>query len=98
MIIRIVKMTFREDSTESFQQLFDSTSSRIRNFPGCNHLELLRDLRHPNIFFTYSYWDSTEDLDKYRNSALFKSVWEKTSVLFSEKASAWSVDRIRDIQ
>lgn len=97
MIIRIVKMTFTEQNVPAFLDLFDKTSNKIRNFPGCNHLELLRDVRNPNIFFTYSHWDSTDDLDNYRNSELFADVWGKTTVLFSEKAAAWSLKQERQI-
>ena len=35
-----------------------------------------------------------EDLEKYKNSSLFKAVWAKTKPLFIEKAEAWSVDSI----
>lgn len=97
MIIRIVKMTFREGSQEEFLEIFDGSSGFIRNFPGCKHLELLRDINDHRIFFTYSYWNTADDLENYRKSELFKGVWKKTSALFAEKAVAWSVDRLRRI-
>jgi quinol monooxygenase YgiN len=98
MITRIVKMTFRPEEVDNFLAVFDESSSLIRNFKGCNHLELLRDENDPCIFFTYSYWDSEEHLNHYRYSELFKSVWAKTSKLFAEKATAWSVQPIRKIE
>jgi heme-degrading monooxygenase HmoA len=61
--------------------------------PGCNHLELLNDIKTSNIFFTYSYWDSENDLNNYRDSELFKEVWSKTKVLFNDKPEAWSVEQ-----
>ena len=34
-----------------------------------------------------------QDLENYRNSALFKNVWAKTKVLFNDKPQAWSVNK-----
>lgn len=93
MIIRIVKMTFLPEQVDNFLELFHSSKQLIRNFPGCTHLELLKQSGHENVFFTYSYWDSETDLDNYRNSELFQSVWAQTKPKFSHKAEAWTLNR-----
>jgi quinol monooxygenase YgiN len=94
MIVRIVQMTFEADKTEAFQQLFEDRKTTIRNFPGCRHLELWRDTRDPNIFFTYSNWGSEAHLDHYRFSEFFKDTWVKTKALFADKPQAWSVHKM----
>jgi heme oxygenase (mycobilin-producing) len=43
MIIRIVKMVFKEDEIGAFKTLFDERKSLIRSFEGCTHLELWQD-------------------------------------------------------
>ncbi len=93
-MIRIVKLTFAPENITTFLENFESSKNKIRKFKGNNHLELLNDKNNSNIFFTYSYWDSEEDLNNYRNSDLFKSVWAKTKPLFSAKPEAWSVNSI----
>lgn len=93
MIIRIVKMTFQIEKTREFQAIFNESKQLIRDMKGCSHLELLNDINEPNIFFTYSYWDSETDLNNYRNSDIFAKVWAKTKVLFSAKPEAWSVEQ-----
>jgi len=93
MIVRIVKMTFRADEVERFQELFEGWKPRIRSFPGCRHLELLHDVDDPRIFFTYSHWDGQADLEKYRVSEVFASVWPVVKGLFAAPAEAWSVHR-----
>lgn len=98
MLIRIVKMTFEPKEIENFQQLFDRNKNKIRNFDGCNHLELLRDKNDTNIFFTYSYWNDELALNEYRHSELFKAVWAETKILFSAKPEAWSVDRLVSLE
>jgi quinol monooxygenase YgiN len=94
MIIRIVKMTFREDCVNEFTTIFEARKHIISSFPGCTHLELWQDNAHPNIFFTYSKWDSIAHLDHYRFSEFFKDTWGKTKVLFADKAEAWSLNAI----
>jgi hypothetical protein len=93
MITRIVKMTFRENEVPAFLEIFNSSKGFIRNMPGCTQLELLNDISSPNIFFTYSCWDSEQDLDNYRNSELFGKVWKSTKALFSDKPQAWSLEK-----
>src|SRR5699024_133552 len=94
MFTRIVKMEFREDSTEEFLENFEIIKKKIRNFTGCTFLELYRDEINRTIFFTYSRWNTEDDLENYRKSDLFKSVWSKTKPLFRERAQAWSVDTL----
>lgn len=90
MIIRVVRMTFREEAVEDFLQIFDASKEKIRSFPGCQHLQLLADANHPNIFSTYSIWDNETDLNVYRNSELFGQVWPETKRLFSTPPVAHS--------
>ena len=98
MIVRIVKLTFKQENIASFEQLFEETKDRIRNFHGCNFLELYQDTEQPTIFFTYSYWHSQEALDDYRRSDFFKKVWGKTKMFFEEKPQAWTVNKIQTIK
>lgn len=97
MFVRIVKMSFQPEKIEEFLNNFNSKKEFIRNSPGCRLLELYRDKTNPNIFFTYSYWDTEQDLENYRNSELFKGVWSQTKVLFNDKPLAWSVDKVESL-
>ena len=89
MLIRIVRMTFQEDKIEDFLVIFNLSKDKIREFEGCQHLELLRDKNAHNVMLTYSYWLSEHHLNTYRNSALFKITWAATKVLFSDKPVAF---------
>jgi heme-degrading monooxygenase HmoA len=75
MLIRIVKMTFKEESIPDFLQFFLERKQRIRNFPGCSQLELWQDKHQPNIYFSYSTWENEEALNHYRYSEFFKEIW-----------------------
>ncbi len=87
-------MSFEPSKIDEFLSNFDANKNNIRNFEGCNFLELYRDQNNTNIFFTYSYWNSETSLENYRQSNLFKSVWAKTKPLFNGKPEAWSVDKL----
>ena len=97
MLTRIVRMTFREEAVGDFLENFQRHKEKIRNFPGCRHLELWQDENFKNIFMTYSFWDSEEALEQYRDSELFKSVWSYTKTLFSDKPIAFSVKKIEEL-
>ena len=94
MIIRIVRMHFTEAGVDEFLSIFNTNREAIRNFEGCTHLELLRDLDDELAFTTVSYWTDTESLDRYRKSELFASVWGRVKTLFSERTQAYSLIRM----
>lgn len=98
MFIRIVKMGFNPENIEAFLENFEANKLKIRNFEGCQFLELYRDKNKPNQFFTYSYWDDESALENYRNSDLFKGLWTDTKIYFNQKPEAWSVDKIAEAQ
>lgn len=85
-------MEFKTDKIQQFLDNFESVKEKIRTYPGCLHLELYRDKQQQHIFFTYSKWKEESELENYRNSALFKEVWSETKSMFLNKATAWSVD------
>lgn len=93
MIVRIVRMEFMKEEVQNFLDLFAERKLLIRNFSGCEHLELWQEEHQPHVFFTYSVWQSETHLNHYRFSELFKDTWAQTKALFSSKPSAWSVSR-----
>ena len=97
MLVRIVKLSFEPAKIEEFLANFEVNKNKIREFKGCLFLELYRDQNNTNIFFTYSYWHSENDLNHYRHSDLFKSIWAKTKPLFNAKPEAWSVDKLASL-
>ena len=90
MLVRIVRMTFAPNAVKEFLDQFDETAPQIRSFPGCRHLELWRDADAPAAFTTQSHWKSTEALDVYRDSTLFRSTWSTVKPLFADQPHAHS--------
>ncbi|MDQ3534576.1 MAG: antibiotic biosynthesis monooxygenase [Bacteroidota bacterium] len=91
MLVRIVLMTFKPDNIGDFLALFHQTKDQIRNFEGCLHLELLKDYYKDNVYCTYSHWIDNKALENYRNSNLFREVWRKTKIHFSERPGTISL-------
>lgn len=98
MFVRIVKMSFHEEHIAAFLENFELMKTRIRNAEGNRFLELYQDKNDPRIFFTYSYWESEENLENYRRSELFYDVWTFTKKLFNAKPEAWSVDKLVSLE
>ncbi len=67
MFVRIVKMSFAEENIPAFLENFELMKDRIRNAPGNRFLELYQDKNNISIFFTYSYWETEDDLENYKN-------------------------------
>src|SRR5688500_4901461 len=97
MIIRIVRMHFADESVETFLEIFQKHKNAIRKVKGCTHLELLKDVNHPNVYTTISYWKKAGDLEAYRNSELFKEVWGKVKPLFTTHAQAFSLEKVLEL-
>jgi heme-degrading monooxygenase HmoA len=87
-------MSFHEENISAFLENFELMKIHIRNAPGNRFLELYQDKNNPSILFTYSYWETEEDLENYRKSELFDEVWTFTKKLFNDKPEAWSVDKL----
>ena len=98
MFVRIVKLSLEPSKIQVFLANFDAHKEQIRMFKGCLFLELYRDKDTPNIFFTYSYWNTPIDLENYRNSDLFRGIWSKTKPMFNGKPEAWSVDKLASLK
>ena len=98
MFVRIVKLSFHEEHIPAFLENFEIIKEKIRNAEGNRLLELYQDKTNKSIFFTYSYWETEQDLENYRNSELFFEIWTDTKKLFNNKPEAWSVDKLVSLQ
>jgi len=98
MIIRIVKLRFQPERIPDFLKNFEEIKEKIRNAPGNRLLELYQDIENPELFFTYSFWETEQDLENYRNSELFHSIWQETKIFFNAKPEAWSVNKLVALQ
>jgi heme oxygenase (mycobilin-producing) len=93
MLIRIVRMHFTEAGVSEFLEIFNENKVAIRNFPGCTHLQLLKDAQDETVFTTLSHWDDEASLEAYRKSELFGSVWGRVKTLFAERTQAFSLKK-----
>jgi heme-degrading monooxygenase HmoA len=91
-------MHFTEAGVEEFLEIFNRNKQTIRNFPGCTHLELLKDRDDANTFTTLSYWQDEASLENYRKSELFANVWGRVKTLFSERSQAFSLEKFMELE
>lgn len=91
MITRIVQLHFQKDKVQEFFDFFDTVKHEVNNFPGCDGMRLMQDVKHPEIIITYSKWESEEALNIYRDSETFGKVWPTIKPWFEERPHAWTI-------
>ncbi len=98
MIQRIVKMAFQEGRADEFlSEILPLQKQYTRDFEGCGHLELWRDIHDNDVIISYSLWQSEDHLNTYRNSDKFKRFWATCKTMFKEPAQAWSVEMVEQV-
>jgi Uncharacterized conserved protein len=96
MFVRIVKMSFKSDKINDFKAIFENKKEQIRQSKGCLLLELYQDNYNPQVFFTYSYWQTEHDLENYRQSEFLKNL-ARHKASFNKKPEAWSVTKLHSL-
>lgn len=94
MIIRVVKLQFKQEVLEEALSELRSIAPKVRSMEGCRFLEIGVRSRDKGLVITYSYWDGVDYLNAYRSSDIFKEFWSSIKPLFDAKAEAWSLDRV----
>jgi heme-degrading monooxygenase HmoA len=89
-------MHFQPERCGEFETLFKQRQAAIQSFEGCRQVVLWNDIHQPEVYYTYSQWESEEHLNAYRFSPFFKETWELTRAMFSQKAEARSMRQIGD--
>ena len=89
-MIRIVKLSFKDEYVQTFLELFEERKERIRQAEGCTKLELWLDEDDAASFITHSHWLAPHYLELYRNSLLFQETWSIVKPWFKHKPIAFS--------
>ena len=92
MIVRIVRLTLKQEHLTAFERLFHAHHDAIESQPGCRGVELLTDPAHPSVRATLSRWDAESDLNAYRSSALFGEIWPATKAMFDAPPMVWTYE------
>lgn len=96
MVTRIVKLQFQKDKAEDFLAFFETIKHKVNNYPGCAGMRLIQDIHRPEIFMTYSLWETEEQLNGYRDSQTFGEVWPIIKPWFDARPEAWTTDVVFD--
>lgn len=90
-------MHFTDAGVEEFLTIFNTYKNDIQKSEGCTHLELLKDVHESNTYTTLSYWNDDADLERYRKSELFGTVWGQVKTLFRERSQAFSLEKFIEV-
>ena len=89
-IVRVVRLTFSNETIDEFNELYKKHEESIASQPGCINVQLVEDSSNPNIKATISKWVDEKSLKAYRESQLFGVVWPATKTLFAAKPEVWT--------
>ena len=91
-------MDILPEAEERFLDTFNQVKHEIRTQKGCLHLEILRSHDQGlTSLWTISVWQTIDDLETYRASALFRQTWTEVKPLFSGPARAWTLTTIETL-
>lgn len=96
-MIRVVRLSFKEEHIQDFELLFEERKQKIRAMNGCAYLALWADKHEKGVFYTYSIWQHADHLEEYRVSALFQETWTQVKQWFKDKPFAFSADQIIEL-
>lgn len=96
-MIRIVRLSFKEEYIQDFERLFEERKQQIRAIDGCTQLALWADKQDAGVFYTYSIWQHADHLEAYRVSTLFQETWGQVKQWFKEKPLAFSADQLLEL-
>jgi quinol monooxygenase YgiN len=96
-MIRIVRLSLKPEFIQNFTTLFDERKQLIKQAEGCTHLELWKDDEHEGVFYTYSLWEDSKFLERYRKSELFSDTWSIVKPWFAESPRAYSAHKKLDV-
>jgi heme-degrading monooxygenase HmoA len=86
MFVRIVKLSFHEENIPSFLENFESIKN-VSVVSWKSFIRVISGQRQQKYLFTYSYWETEEDLENYRNLS-FSMKFEFYQKLFNGKPEA----------
>lgn len=96
MIRRIVRLEFDPVRVAEFITFFKANRQTIASFPGCISLDIYKDAGLPNVYYTFSLWESEAALEAYRHSDTFNLLWSYAKERFSGKPVAYSLAEVEN--
>lgn len=86
-------MQFKEECVKDFLKVFEERKSKIESFEGCSQVNVFQNIHNSCNCYTISLWESEEHLNQYRDSEMFKDTWKLVKAMFSDKATAYSLEK-----
>lgn len=90
-LVRIVRLSFREEHLDDFLQFYAQVQPQIAAFEGCMEVQAFRDNEQHTVIYTMSRWTNAAYLENYRQSDFFRDTWAQVSRWFEEKPQAFSL-------
>jgi len=64
----------------------------MRGQKGCQVEKFMRSTERPDLYISYSEWDSIADIDRYRESTEHKTIQSETRAIQGSRAVVWTYE------
>lgn len=90
-LVRIVYLYFEEEYSTTFNQVFLKYKPILLQQVGCQNVQLYQVEGQSQDFVTISQWRNKDDLERYRQSDVFRKMWSNLKPHFYQKPNAHSL-------
>jgi heme-degrading monooxygenase HmoA len=96
-IARVIIIKAPEEKFKEAEQIWkEDCAPLMRRQKGCRAEKFMRSLDHPDLYISYSEWDSQEDIDNYRNSEDHKKIRTESRALQGSRAVVWTYEILNE--
>lgn len=92
---RVIMITVPPETAQDAERVWKTECAPLMvRQKGCRSEKLMKSLDRPGLYVSYSEWDSTEDIDRYRTSTDHKTIRSETYALEGSRAVVWCYEII----
>ena len=92
-IARVILINLAEgDSGDAERVWKEQCAPLMIRQQGCRSEKLMRSLDRPDLFISYSEWDSMDDIERYRSSTDHATIRSEVYALPGARAVVWCYD------
>ena len=89
-IARVILINLAEGDSGDAERIWkEECSPLMARQQGCHSEKLMRSLDRPDLFISYSEWDSMEDIEGYRAGADHATIQSESRALQGARAVVW---------
>ncbi len=92
-IARVIIIKAPEEKNKEAERMWkEHCAPLMRRQKGCQSEKFMRSTENPDLYISYSEWDSIADIDRYRESTEHKTIQSETRAIQGSRAVVWTYE------